>query len=166
MADLRHDRLTQFLVLACLLLAGVAMLPMLLARPRPVRVEQPTISVSVEGQVVRPGVYQLGFGARVADVLEAAGGFGPSAARALVALAAPVTDGQVVLVPALASDTGDPRVSVNSASTATLQTLPGVGPAIAARIVEHRPYSRVDDLLRVPGIGERTLQRLRPLVGL
>ncbi len=166
MNDLLRDRLTQFLVLGCLLMAAAAMLPRLQARPRPVRVEQPLITVSVEGQVAYPGVYQLEFGARVADLLEAAGGLRPSAARALVALAAPVTDGEVVLVPALTSGAGTTRVSLNSASSVTLQTLPGVGPAIAERIIEHRPYSRLDDLIRVPGIGERTLQRLRPLVGL
>jgi competence protein ComEA len=166
MTDLLRDRLTQFLVLGCLLMAAAAMLPRWQARPRPVRVEQPLITVSVEGQVARPGAYELEFGARVADLLEAAGGLKPSAARALVALAAPVTDGEVVLVPALTSDAGTTRVSLNSASSITLQTLPGVGPAIAERIIEHRPYSRLDDLIRVPGIGERTLQRLRPLVGL
>ena len=55
---------------------------------------------------------------------------------------------------------------INSAPAELLETLPGVGPAIAQRIIQHRPYSRVDDLVRVPGIGARTLERLRPLVGL
>ncbi len=165
MAELRSDRLTQTLVLACLLL-GLGALPSRLAGPTPVVVEQPSIRVSVEGQVAQPGVYELEFGARVSDLLQAAGGFLPSAARPLVALAAPLTDGQVVQVPALTSVTGSTRVSVNSASAEQLQSLPGVGPAIAQRILEHRPYSRVDDLLQVPGIGPSTLQRLRPLVGL
>ena len=57
-------------------------------------------------------------------------------------------------------------MAVNSATAEQLQSLPGVGPAIALRIIEHRPYSRLDDLLLVPGIGQRTLERLRPLVGL
>lgn len=166
MAELRQDRLTRLLVLGCLLMAVVTMAPRLLARPGRVQVEQPFISVSVEGQVAHPGLYQLEFGARVADLLEAAGGLLPSAASALVALAAPVTDGEVVLVPARTSRTGAPRVSVNSAPPDLLQTLPGVGPAIAQRIIEHRPYARLDDLIRVPGIGPRTLDRLRPLVGL
>ncbi|MFA5552879.1 MAG: ComEA family DNA-binding protein, partial [Trueperaceae bacterium] len=63
-------------------------------------------------------------------------------------------------------DTGSRRVSVNSAPADLLQSLPGVGPAIAQRIIENRPYSRIDDLLNVPGIGPRTLERLRPQVGL
>ncbi len=165
MSELRDDRLTQALVLACLVLGVIALVPRL-ARPTPVVVERPPIRVSVEGQVAAPGLYELEFGARVADLLQAAGGFLPSAARPLVALAAPLTDGQVVQVPALTSLTGVDRVSVNSAAAEQLQSLPGVGPAIAQRIVDHRPYSRVDDLLRVPGIGPSTLQRLRPLVGL
>ncbi len=56
------------------------------------------------------------------------------------------------------------RVSLNRASLAELEALPGVGPELARRIVEHRPYLRVEDLLRVPGIGPKTLARLRPLV--
>lgn len=166
MTELLNDRLTQVLVLTCLVFGAVALGPKLFARPGRVVVEQPLISVSVEGQVAEPGVYQLEFGARVSDLLQAAGGFLPSAARALVALAAPVTDGEVVQVPAQASVTGFRRVAVNSATAEQLQSLPGVGPAIALRIIEHRPYSRLDDLLLVPGIGQRTLERLRPLVGL
>lgn len=166
MAELRYDRLTQVLVLACLLLGAVALAPKLLARPGRLVVTQPQISVSVQGQVAAPGVYQLQFGARVADLLDAAGGFLPGAARGLVALAAPLTDGQVLQVPAQVSVSGSARVPVNSAPAELLLTLPGIGPALAARVIQHRPYSRIDDLLKVPGIGPRVLQRLRPLVGL
>ncbi len=166
MAELRTDPLTRFLVAACLVMGAVAMLPRAIQRTAPVSIERPLISVSVEGQVVSPGVYQVEFGARVQQVIEAAGGFAPGAARTMVALAAPLTDGQVVQVPGQVSEAGAARVSINSAPAELLETLPGVGPAIAVRIVEHRPYSRVDDLVRVPGIGVRTLERLKPFVGL
>src|SRR5690554_4105433 len=99
MAELRHDRLTRLRVLACLRLGAACLAPKLLAPPGRVVIERPLIRVSVEGQVAQPGVYELEFGARVSDLLQAAGGLLPSAARALVALAAPVTDGEVVQVP-------------------------------------------------------------------
>lgn len=166
MRELRHDRLTQALAAACLLLALVALLPKLAARPGRVEVIQPLITVSIEGEVKAAGAYQLEFGARVADLLELAGGFTTAAARNLVALAAPLTDGQVVQVPAVSSSVGTTRVSVNSASLEELQALPGVGPVMAARIVAARPFNRVDDLLRVPGIGPATLARLRGSVAL
>lgn len=166
MRELRQDRLTQVLAAACLLLGLIVVFPKVAARPGRVTVVQPRITVSIEGEVKAAGAYQLEFGARVADLIEIAGGFTPGAARSLVALAAPLTDGQVVVVPAVASNRGTPRVSVNSASLTELQALPGVGPVMAARIVAARPFSRVDDLLRVPGIGPATLARLRPLVAL
>ncbi len=56
------------------------------------------------------------------------------------------------------------RVSLNRASLAELESLPGVGPTLARRIVDHRPYLRIDDLARVPGVGPRLLETLRPLV--
>jgi len=57
-----------------------------------------------------------------------------------------------------------PRVSLNRASRAELEALPGVGPALAERIIAHRPYLRIDDLLQVPGIGPRLFARIAPLV--
>ena len=116
--------------------------------------------------MVNPGVYQLEFGSRAEQLIEAAGGFASGAARGLVALASPLTDGQVVQVPGQTSEMGSARVPVNSAPVELLETLPGIGPAMAVRIVAHRPFSRIDDLLSVPGIGPRTLERLRPHVGL
>jgi len=152
---------------ACLAGGAVAMAPRLLARPTPLVVEQPPIEVAVEGEVARPGVYELPFGARVEDAVAAAGGLLPTAARELVRLAAPVSDGQTVHVPGAAvADTGSRRVSLNSASLAELDALPGVGPVIAERIARHRPFNAVEELLEVPGIGPATLERLRPLVGL
>jgi len=56
------------------------------------------------------------------------------------------------------------KVSLNRATLAELESLPGVGPKLARRIAEHRPYTRVEELLRVPGIGPRLLARIAPLV--
>lgn len=164
MSALRGGRLTQLLALACLALLVAVLAPKVLARPSAPEVVQPPIRVSIEGEVVSPGAYELEFGARVADLVELAGGLRSTAARALVQLAAPLTDGQSVQVPAVTASGGAERVSINSASLAQLESLPGVGPATAQKIADHRPYSRVDDLLRVPGIGPRKLEQLRPLV--
>src|SRR5690606_16284722 len=145
-------QLTAGLMALCLAGAGAHQAPRLLVRAAPLEVLQPDIQVSVEGEVAAPGSYTLPFGPRVAHALAAAGGMLPAAAPGLVAGAAPLSDGQAVLVPASTVPDGSrQRVSLNSASPDELDALPGVGPVIAARIVEHRPYARVDDLLAVPG---------------
>lgn len=162
------ERLQTRLLLALCLAGGVVvMAPRLLTRTRPLEVVRAPITVSVRGEVARPGVYSLEFGARAADLIEAAGGALPTAATVLVSLADPLTDGESLYVPGLAASDGRAeRVSINSAPPGSLDTLPGIGPVMAARIVAHRPYASLDDLLRVPGIGPRTLDRLKPLVTL
>lgn len=131
-----------------------------------------TVTVHVSGAVARTGVVVLVEGSRVVDAVAAAGGITPDADLDRVNLAAVLVDGGQVVVPAIgsepASDPGDGRVPVNTATLAELQTLPGVGPVTAARIVDHREevggFTVVEDLLDVAGIGEATLERLRPLV--
>jgi competence protein ComEA len=155
------------LLVLCIAGGVFVMAPRLLTRASPLVVLQPPITVSVSGEVLVPGVYSLAFGARVAELIEAAGGALPTAAVSLLTLADPLTAGESVHVPALAAADGRAaRVSINSDPPTTLDSLPGIGPVMAARIVEHRPYGSVDDLLRVPGIGPRTLERLKPLVTL
>jgi competence protein ComEA len=138
-------------------------------------------------------VYELPDGARVGDAIEAAGGFGASvdalAADRALNLAAPVDDGAEIRVPARgdpvaavgtdrgADAAGPPRATgsassgapldLNSASAGELDTLPGVGPATAAKIIaarEERPFSAVDDLLARKVVGPATLEKLRSLV--
>lgn len=148
--------------------------------PPPPIVEQGTepaeVTVHVSGAVRRPGVFRLSAGARVVEAVEAAGGVTPTAAVGAVNLAAEVTDGQQIVVPDLVDgvasrvDTGvaDGVVVVNQATAAELESLPGVGPVLAGRIISHRdehgPFESPEDLLDVAGIGEATLARLRPLV--
>jgi competence protein ComEA len=166
MSDRAESLLTLLLIGFCLMVALYVGLPRLLPRDVPVRFEAPDIDVSVSGEVARPGVYRLPFRSRVADLVELAGGLTPGAETSLVDLAATLGPGDGVHVPSRASPAGAPRVSVNSAPAGLLETLPGVGPVMALRIVNGRPYSRLDDLLRVAGIGEKTLERLRPFIGL
>ncbi|MBB2974528.1 competence protein ComEA [Microbacterium endophyticum] len=140
-----------------------------------------SVYVHVSGAVAAPGLYQLSSDARVMDAIAAAGGFSDDADSASINLARPVSDGEQLHVaipgeqPASGSGSagsgavdGSALVNVNTADVAILDTLPGVGPAIAQRIVDWRTengrFNSVDDLLAVPGIGDSILAGLRDLV--
>lgn len=131
--------------------------------------------VDVAGAVRRPGLYHLAAGTRIADAVAAAGGATPKADVTLVNLAAPVADGEQVLVPASgqgAAVDGAPSptapVDLNTASADQLDALPGVGPATAQKIIDYRqahgPFRNVDELEGVPGIGPSKLAQLKGLV--
>ncbi len=137
----------------------------------------PKLVVYVVGAVRRPGLVRLADGARVADALERAGGPSRKADLAAVNLAAPVADGQQVVVPALvpgggAGATAGPaapaKVSLASATLEQLDALPGIGPVTAQKIIDwrsaHGPLRSVDDLDAVPGIGPARIEQLRDLV--
>jgi competence protein ComEA len=144
---------------------------------------EPTLLVvHVAGAVRQPGLYEVPEGSRVDDVIRAAGGPRRTAVLDLLNLAAPVVDGQQVLVPARgsrgnadASATTGPagpaaQVSLNTASVEQLDTLPGVGPVTAQKIVayrtEHGPFASIEELDAIPGIGPARLEQLRGLVTL
>lgn len=140
--------------------------------------------IHVAGAVARPGVYELPVGARVADAVEMAGGAQAEADLDRLNLAAKVADGQRVGVPrkgeplddagAMASaggsadGSGGGLVNLNTANLAQLETLPGVGPATAAKIVSYRQerggFKSVRDLLNIRGIGEARFAELRDRV--
>jgi competence protein ComEA len=139
------------------------------------------VIVSVVGSVARPGLVTLPSGSRVAAAVEAAGGLTPGADPASVNLAALVTDGEQIVVGApgavaAAAPAGQPagagapsggRLDLNTASAAELDALPGVGPVLAQRIVDHRkerPFTSVDELDDVPGIGPARAAELAELV--
>ena len=154
------------------------------------------VFVHVHGRVAAPGLYELPQGARVVDVVAAAGGFTAEADQAAVNLARVLVDGEQLRVPAVgetvddavaggggataggpaaggpvpggAAAVGGGAVDLNLADDAALQTLPGVGPATAAAILSWRDengrFRSVDDLLGVPGIGPKTLEKLRDRV--
>jgi competence protein ComEA len=149
------------------------------------------IFVQVAGAVRRPGVVRMPPGARVFEALRAVGGAQEDADEHALPLAAMLADGMRVYVPrqgeegevsgpgaaavtgghiALGGSTeaGHEKVSLTHASEAELQTLPGIGPAMAARIIafreDHGPFISVEELDDVPGVGPATMERLRPLV--
>ena len=138
--------------------------------------------VDVVGAVRRPGLVRLAEGSRVADAIARAGGLRRGAERAGVNFAAPVSDGQQVVVPqrgaagaagaagagagAAAASTGP--VSLSSATAEQLDTLPGVGPATAQKIIayrqQHGAFRSVDELDAISGIGPSRIANLRGLV--
>ena len=136
--------------------------------------------VYVVGAIRRPGLYRLPPGSRVADAVARAGGTTRRADPAALNLAAPIADGQQVLVPArlppaVAAAQGVPApgvptgpIQLSSATAEQLDSLPGIGPATAQKILdyraEHGVFRSVEELDEVPGIGPTRVDQLRGLV--
>ena len=146
------------------------------------------VYVDVDGAVVRPGVYRLKDGARVSQAIDAAGGLTAEADVTGLNRASKITDGQKIYVPmvgeqqaAAASDGADGGtastsgtgsssglVNINTASAAELQTLSGIGPSMAQSIIDERTqngaFASVDDLMRVSGVGEKKLAKIKDCI--
>lgn len=156
--------------------------------PAGIAVTQSDVIVHVAGAVTKPGVYTLPGGSRVGDAVSAAGGPRRRALLDGLNLARVLTDGEQVIVPVSAgpgtsaaapagaaptpgsSPAAAATVSLNQATIADLETLPGIGPVLAQAIVEYRDsvggFTDVGELRDVSGIGEKTFQALAPLVTL
>jgi competence protein ComEA len=158
--------ITWLLIMLCLSLTGASLIPKLLAQKSTVTEIQPDIMVSIAGEVKKPGTYTLSWGSHIKDVILAAGGLTENADANLVNLAEPLDTGESVFITGKMTEQGETRISVNSSTTKDLDTLPGVGPATAQRIIEGRPYNTLEDLLDVKGIGPKTLEKLRPFITL
>lgn len=146
------------------------------------------VYVDVDGAVARPGVYRLKDGARVSQAIDAAGGLTADADVTGLNRASKVADGQKIYVPkvgeqqtvsadggadggaVLASGANDVAglVNINTASAAELQTLSGIGPSMAQSIIDERTkngaFASVDDLMRVSGIGEKKLAKIKDCI--
>ena len=169
-------------------MAGTVPVPTPAPPPSPVP-EPARIVVDVVGAVARPGVHELPSSSRVVDAINAAGGFTADADRVRLNLAQLLVDGSRIWVPAVGElsgpelvpvvsgsgrgdlagagpGPGSETVDINAADASALEALPGIGPSLAAAIVEHRrrngPFSSVDELIEVSGIGPVKLEQIRP----
>lgn len=134
------------------------------------------VFVHVVGAVVSPGLYELDDSARVIDAVMAAGGFVGTPSECSLNLARPVTDGEQIVVMSAeqgcseTSGLSGGKVSLNNASETDLDTLPGIGPTLAARIIAWRessgPFTSVEQLNDVSGIGDKLFAGVKDLLTL
>ncbi len=147
---------------------------------RPAPTEKPVI-VYITGAVPRPGVYALPKDARVQDAISAAGGFLAEAEKSQINLAALLEDGEKLDIPYIKGASpilGTPGptvvavttelININTASAAELDTLPGIGPTTAQKIIQYReqngPFINAEDIVNVSGIGPGTYERIKDLI--
>lgn len=157
--------------------------------------ESSEIVIYVTGAVARPGVYRMPAGSRVFEAIERAGGLLTEASPGSLNLAAPLTDGEMIQILAVAEteapvQAGEPRaapgsgsglgsnagmpasssakVNINTAGARLLEGLPGIGPSLAARIIDYRQknglFQSVEQLMNVPGIGPKKFADLKDRV--
>lgn len=134
--------------------------------------EEAPLVVYISGEVHAPGTVELPPGARVEAAIEAAGGVTPDAVLEHLNLARPLIDGEHIAVPdevvvesSTQGTTATGNINLNHADAALLETLPGIGPKLAERIItwreEHGGFTSPNDLMQVSGIGEKLFEELR-----
>lgn len=138
-----------------------------------VNVKNIELVVDIEGAVVAPGVYRLPLGARVKDALISASGLSAQADRSWITknlnLAAKLFDGEKIYIPKIGDNISnsinisnyDGKININSASKEELDSLPGVGPVTAGKIIKLRPYSDVNDLLSKKAVTSRVFEGIK-----
>lgn len=144
------------------------------------------ITVEISGAVINPGVYKLQNGSRIDDLLIAGGGFSASADRGwsdkYLNRAAKLTDGQKIYIPTTnqQSETGSANsggvyqsestqnssdsnnlININYGSLGQLDTLPGIGPVYAQKIIDHRPYSKIEDLVESGAVTQTLYEKIK-----
>jgi competence protein ComEA len=176
------------------LAAGLIFLTASTPRGEPIKLlpvpTAPPIVVHVSGAVIKPGIYYLQNNSRVQDALEAAGGLLPEANPHSMNLAAFIRDGERIWVPYHSSADEQPRsydpanpsspgeqnnnsfinglLNINTATQAELEKLPGIGPITAGKIITYRqnngPFTCIEDIQKVSGIGIATFETIQPLI--
>ncbi len=135
------------------------------------------IKVDVEGAVVKPGVYELDNTARIQDALIAAGGFSASADRTIVSkklnLASRLVDGSKIYIPQKGEETiltssgsVEGTININSATAEQLDTLSGIGPTTAEKIINLRPYSSLEDLVTKKAVSQKVFDSIKDKISL
>lgn len=133
---------------------------------------QSEISIHVVGEVVSPGLYQLPIGSRVSDLVDMAGGVSENASLSSVNLARILVDGEQVIVKSSVEfqQELDSKISINDADVNQLDEIPGVGPSIASKIIDHRerngPFGSLQQLTEVSGIGPKMFENIKDLIRL
>ncbi len=153
-------------VLVFSILFGASML----GRVRPMSLDRQapdTIQAEIKGEVINPGVYTLKYGATIQDLIQAAGGETQIADLSPFAQMESLENGQVIVVGKTELDGSSPLISINTATEEQLMSLPGVGPAMAKRIIEYRtsqPFQTLEQLKEVKGIGEKKFASLQEFI--
>lgn len=135
------------------------------------------IKVDVEGAVVKPGVYELDNTARIQDALIAAGGFSALADRTIVSkklnLASKLVDGSKIYIPQKGEETiltssgsVEGAININSATAEQLDTLSGIGPTTAEKIINLRPYSSLEDLVTKKAVSQKVFDSIKDKISL
>lgn len=149
------------------------------ATPLPTPTPRP-LQVYVSGAVTHPEVYELPTESIIKDAIEAAGGATSEADLDRINLALSVANGQHIYVPRQGEEslpispptepsgttggTAGGKININTASQSEIETLPGIGPSKAQGIIENRPYDSIEEIQKVPGIGEVIFQKIRDLI--
>ena len=127
-----------------------------------------TIRVHVVGEVEVPGLYELKLGSIANDAIERAGGFASDAAQESVNLARVLSDGEQLIVlnrEQVSTSVQAGKVSINRASEGEFDSLPGIGPALANRIIDYRSkaggFKSIEELTAVSGIGAKLFEQIR-----
>lgn len=132
--------------------------------------------VEIKGAVNKPGIYELPVGSRLYELVNVAGGLLPESDGKEVNQAALLLDGQSIYIPLVGeevavgeADTGSTLININTADAIALQELPGIGPSKAEAIIRYReqtPFTSIEQLNEVDGIGEKTMEQLTPLISI
>ena len=196
---LNKDQLGWFLVgvLIGVIITGLFFLVIRQSRPAPIVITpappKPTaapsstpepLTVFINGQVAKPGVFELPIGSILQDAIKASGGYTSEANADGINLALPLSSGMHIYIPALDDDAALPivssvtepdknetgRVNINVATAAELDQLPGIGPATAQNIIDYRQangsFEEIEAIMNVSGIGPAKFQQIEELISL